>query len=181
MPLNTSICACTQPATATLHTSPEHSAAGSAAAAALKPEDPLMPLPRFVARAEKHRPPPSPLPDALAFVKVMHLGCEGQSIRLYHKRRSAFGCSQASAAAESWCEFSRNQFICACRPRLGPSLTRPWRCNWCWAQTRGVATTQYVAPPCCRTAPASRSALRCLRRVPAPMQPGRRVRLCSSC
>lgn len=51
-----------------LHSSPQPSAA--APAAAIKLEDSSLPLPRFVARGEKHRPPPCTLPNALHFVKV---------------------------------------------------------------------------------------------------------------
>lgn len=51
-----------------LHTSPQHGVA--VPATDIKLEDPRLPLPRFLPQTEKHRPLPSPLPDALHFVKV---------------------------------------------------------------------------------------------------------------
>jgi hypothetical protein len=55
-------------AQAELHSSPQPSAAVPSAAVRL--EDTSLPLPRFVTKGEKHRPPPSTLPHALHFVKV---------------------------------------------------------------------------------------------------------------
>lgn len=46
-----------------------HSSASSAAAANYKLDDPQLPLPRFMPKQEKHRPLPSPLLDAIRYVK----------------------------------------------------------------------------------------------------------------
>ena len=51
-----------------LHTSSQQGAAVPATDCKL--EDPRLPLPRFLPQTEKHRPLPSPLMEALQFVKV---------------------------------------------------------------------------------------------------------------
>jgi len=54
-------------ATKIIHTSAPQGAA--VPAAAYKLDDPRLPLPRFIPEGEKHRPLPSPLRDALQFIK----------------------------------------------------------------------------------------------------------------
>lgn len=47
-----------------------HASAGRAAAATYTLDDPQLPLPRVMPRPEKHRPLPSPLVDAIRYVKA---------------------------------------------------------------------------------------------------------------
>lgn len=62
------------------------------------------------------------------------------------------------------------------RPRQRPSLTRRWRCPWCWARIPGGAIMQCGARPPCRTARGSLCGWPSLQRARMRMQPGQQVR-----